>query len=179
MNGYFGYISIYINQLTDSNLLVGIAVALPAITEIPSVMYGDRVIRRIGMLPTVMIGIATVAIVSFLVSFTYDPVMLIILNSIRGLAFGFWIVVGIRYVDSRAPEAKISQYQALAFMAIYNVPSLLFSPALGYVYDTLGVNTTFLISGGMGIFTLVLLGWLQMKTKQEEKKSVPEVLAVT
>ena len=108
-------------------------------------------------------------IVSFIVAFTYNAVLVIILNSIRGLAFGFWIVVGIRYVDSRAPESKIAQYQALATMAIFNVPALIFSPLLGYVYDTLGVNTTFLISGGMGIMTLALLGWLQIRTKQEEE----------
>jgi PPP family 3-phenylpropionic acid transporter len=169
MNGFFGYISIYINQLASSTFLVGIAVALPAITEMPSLLYGDRVLRKIGMLPTLMIGIAMLVTVSFIVSFTYDPVLLIILNSIRGLGFGFWIVVGVRYVDSRAPEDKVAQYQAINTLAIYSIPTLFFSPLLGYIYDTLGVNSTFVISGGMGVITLLLLAYLQWKTKQDEK----------
>lgn len=172
-SGFGGYISIYMNQLTGSTTLVGIAIALPAIAEIPSVFWGERFIRRFGMLPMTVAAIVATSIISLAVAFIHDPTLIIILNAIRGLGFGLYIVAGVRYVDSRAPSDQIGTYQSLSGMAGYTIPALVFMPLLGYLYDTVGINTNFIMSAVMGGISILILSWMIWQERRTQKTTSP------
>ncbi|NSW53283.1 MAG: MFS transporter [Anaerolineae bacterium] len=171
MNGFGSYISIYIKQLTNATTLVGLAVALPALAEIPTVYLGERFIRRFGPLPILMFAIALTMMVSALTAFLSNPALIIALNALRGFGLGFFIVVGVRYVDSRAPSDQVGTYQSLSGVTLYTIPSLVFMPLLGYVYDTYSVNATFLVSSAMGVLALLVLARLQRMTVLETRRT--------
>lgn len=171
MNGFGSYISIYMKQLTNATTLVGVAVALPALAEMPTVYLGERFIRRFGPLPILMFAIAITVVVSALTAFLSNPTLIIALNVMRGFGYGFFIVVGVRYVDSRAPADQVGTYQSLSGITLYTLPSLLFMPILGYIYDTISVNATFLVSAAMGVLALLVLARLQGMTLAEAHKT--------
>lgn len=166
--GFFTYASIYMDHLSDSSFLVGLMMALPALVEVPGVLLADRLARRYGLLPLLIFGILTFTAVVFLTCFITDPVLIVILNAARGIGYGIFIIVALRFVDARAPRNRIGTYQSLYGLAFFTIPSLVFMPILGVIYDNYSLQTLFVLDGIVGISAAGLLIWLQQLVKQNE-----------
>ncbi len=167
-SGFFTYASIYMDQLSSSSFLVGLMMALAALGEVPSVLLADRLSRRHGLLPMLMAGIALFVLVIFLTALLSNPVLIVILSMVRGLGYGLFIIVALRYVDARAPRNMIGTYQSLYGLAFFTVPSLVFMPILGVIYDNFSLQTLFIVDGIVGITAVLLLVWLQRLVRKTE-----------
>ena len=140
---FFNYTSIYMNQLGGNNIMIGLMMALLALGEIPAVMFADRLTRRFGLLPVYVFGIFGFCVIIIAVIFVHTPMLLVILNGLRGLGFGLYIVAGVRYVDKRASEEQMGLYQSLYNVVLFTVSTLVFMPFLGYLFDYHGIQWTF------------------------------------
>jgi len=160
-SGFFTYASIYMDQLSTSSVLIGLMMALPALGEVPMMLIGDHISRRFGHLRMLIVGFAGFTVIIFLTLFIHDPILLVIINGLRGLGYGLAIIVSVRFVDLQAPASLKGTYQNLYGMAFFTVPALVFMPLLGYIYDTFPIQYVFIISGVIGIAAILLLVWMQ------------------
>ena len=166
--GFFTYASIYMDRLSDSSFLVGLMMALPALAEVPSVLLADRLARRHGLLPLLILGVAIFTAVIFLTCFITDPILIVVLNAVRGIGYGLFIIVALRFVDARAPRSRIGTYQSLYGLAFFTIPALVFMPILGAIYDHFSLQTLFTVDGLVGICAIGLLVWLQQQMRKSE-----------
>jgi MFS family permease len=84
------------------------------------------------------------------------------------LGYGLFIIVALRFVDARAPRSMIGTYQSLYGLAFFTIPSLVFMPILGVIYDNFSLQTLFVVDGIVGIAAVLLLVWLQRLVRKAE-----------
>ncbi len=167
---FFTYSSIYMDQLGGSSLLVGLMMAIPALMEVPALVVADRLADRFGLLPVFMAGILQFCMIIVVVIFVKSPVVLVILNGIRGLGFGVNIVMGIRFVDRLAPKEQVGLYQSLYNVVMFFFSMLIFMPFLGYLFDYHGIQWVFIATALAGGAAILIFGILHFLTKKGAKQ---------
>lgn len=156
-SGFFTYSGIYMRQMTDQSVLIGMMNALPALVEVITVLLSDRLYRRFGQIPMLVAGIGIFISIVFITLFITNPVVLVIVNALRGLGFGLMLIVTVRFVDSRAPLHLKGTYQSVYGLASFTVPSLMILPLLGYLYDTFSIKAVFLFGIFTGLAAIIIL----------------------
>ncbi|MBN2046942.1 MAG: MFS transporter [Anaerolineaceae bacterium] len=167
---FVSYVGIYVFSLTKSEIYVGVAMAMPAISEIFSMLTSRAAIRRFGVFTMLMIGNIFVVLFTFGVGFIYQPAVILISNFLRGFGFGYYQVSYLTFVDQVAPQELTSTYQSLVGVFQFSLPSLLVMPLVGYIYDSVGINAVFKFSGGLGFIGFLLLLLLVRGEKKKKAK---------
>jgi len=141
----------------DANV-VGIAGALAALTEVPILFTGNRIIRKLGGL---WIGVVTGAVVYaarwFVLAFTTTPVAATLTQIVHGLSFGLFYMAGVAFVESHSPKGLSATAQSLFFVAMWGLGAAAGSVAGGAVYQNFGAVTMFQLCGLCTLVAIALL----------------------
>ena len=155
MNGIFG--SVYMTLIGGTEMHVGALFGLTAMGEVPGMLFGRRLARRIGDTNTLLIACVITAIGSGGYAFATTPYMLLACGVLRGLGFGTYLVSTVTILNHRAPANMYATYQSLVNAICWGLAPLLGGPTAGYIYENFGPATLFTISGSMGILAAVLM----------------------
>jgi PPP family 3-phenylpropionic acid transporter len=166
-NTFMAYSSIYMDQLGGSSMLVGLMMGLTALGEVPTVFLADRVLRRFGFLPVFIFSIGLFVAVLFAVSRITNPTAMVIVNGLRGIGFGFFIVGGVRYVDKIAPRIYSGTYQSYYAIITFTLPNLVAMPLMGYLFDNYTIQHVFTTQIILGLLAMALFGFMYWQSKRQ------------
>jgi PPP family 3-phenylpropionic acid transporter len=155
MNGIFG--SVYMTLIGGTEMHVGALFGLAAMGEVPGMLFGRRLARRIGDTNTLLIACVITAIGSGGYAFATTPNMLLAFGVLRGLGFGTYLVSTVTILNHRAPANMYATYQSLVNAVCWGLAPLLGGPTAGYIYENFGPATLFTISGSMAFVAAILL----------------------
>lgn len=166
-NTFMAYSSIYMDQLGGTSFLVGLMTSLTALAEVPSVFLSDRFIRRFGYLRVFIVSIGIFVAVLFAVSRITNPTVMVIVNGLRGLGFGLFIVGGVRYVDKIAPRVYSGTYQSYYSIITFTLPNLVAMPLMGYLFDNYTIQHVFTTQIILGLLSMALFGFMYWQSKRQ------------
>ncbi len=167
------FVSIYIQELGGTGMSVGLSAFLSSFFEIPVFLLMDRIIR-----PNTRFMLIGLAFVSLLFSVRWllmagaaEPVHILLIQIMHCITFGAYYYLGTtltaRMVDSRYRASG----QALFALTWAGVSGVAAGFAGGWIYETLGAATMYMISasvalcGALGFVILVGIN----KTRQEQR----------
>ena len=153
---YQSFGALYFTEIAGISWVSGLY-ALAAFSEIPAMIFGGRIIRRIGHRR--MLSIALLAgILRLTVLSLFSSILPIALSQLtHSLTYGFFLLTGVDWVNRLVPERKRALGMGL-FMSVSFSGSLLVGSSLGgFLLESGGFSMLF---GSAVIFPFAALLWL-------------------
>lgn len=152
------YYMIFFKQLGASDLLLGLALALAILSEIPILLYSDRLLKRFGSRGMLAIGSTVFSIRTLILVLLVTPLQALALQALQGLTFIVVWVAGVEFSSQVAPPGLGATSQGL-FGGIFGGLGFACGAVLGgYLYQSFGIRLTFLTAAvGVLLATLIFL----------------------
>jgi PPP family 3-phenylpropionic acid transporter len=154
-----GYIfsSVYMAELGGGENMIGMFFGLPAFFEIPSLLFGVRLMRRWGDVNTSLLSFTMLGIGLLGYTVANQPWVMIIFALIRGIAWGLYFVSIIAIINKRTPPEMASTFLAILNACAMGIAPLIASPLAGLLYDFLGPRSVFIVGTGLCTLAIVVL----------------------
>ncbi len=147
------YLFVYMQSLGASNTLMGFALTVSTISEIPAMFFSDRLLRRFGARGMLIIAMTTIGLRLICYSLTTQPWVVLVIQLCHGLTFAAIYTAGVHYADQVASPGLKATTQGM-----FNGTLMGFGAAAGGLLG--GILLDNFSPGGMYGFigTLVLVG---------------------
>ncbi len=152
-SGAFGsyFFPILVKERGEPLFFAGIAMGIPALSEIPFLLFADKIVERLGIKRMLILASFLFGIRWLLTSIFTNPVIVI---SIQGLEFFNWIAIyyAILYYTNYHVNSKYrADAQALFWMTTSGFSMILGLALGGWLANTLGVVNAYACFGALSI----------------------------
>ena len=147
------YLFVYMQSLGASETLMGFALTVSTISEIPAMFFSDRLLRRFGARGMLVIAMTTIGLRLICYALSMQPWVVLIIQLCHGLTFAAIYTAGVHYADQVAPPGMKATTQGM-----FSGTLMGFGSAAGGLLG--GILMDHFSPGGMYAFTgtLVLVG---------------------
>lgn len=144
MTAFGTYFVVAFQSVGGSTSYAGIALFIASVTNVPSMLYASKVIRKLGRERTLLLG-ALIYVLRWgiQVAFPYPSVMIGV-QVLHGLSFGLFYIAAVEYVS----QITSSEMQATG-QSVFNIVFSGFAGILGNL-----LNGYLLNQGGVGLMNL-------------------------
>ncbi len=97
------YLFVYMQSLGASKTLMGFALTVSTISEVPAMFFSDRLLRRFGARGMLIIAMTTIGLRLIGYSLTTQPLVVLVIQLVHGLTFAAIYTAGVYYADQIAP----------------------------------------------------------------------------
>lgn len=141
-NGTMNFIGITVKTMHGSDFLVGLVSMMSAVAEIPILLTGERLLRKLGHTRLLVTSFITFTIRGALLAMMPAPEWAAVISLLGGLSFALFWTSAVVYANESAPAHLKSTAQGLLFsiLNIANMAGALFS---GWLFDELGFRGLF------------------------------------
>jgi PPP family 3-phenylpropionic acid transporter len=161
----------YMKELGADTSTMGIALAIGAVTEIPVLFFGHRLIRwlkphRMFLFTTTVIGVRLL-----LLAFCNTSTLILLVLLLCGFAFSAMWMAGVAYADQCAPEGMRATAQGLFGATIAGFGTAMGGFLGGPLLESLGGRGLFLVFGCIVLATVTIAALLEMRLPPERTKT--------
>jgi MFS transporter, PPP family, 3-phenylpropionic acid transporter len=153
INASLMFLTVSLKAMGAGQGLIGVAVTIGAIVEIPFMFFSGRLLRRFGTVRLLMVAMALMVARFFMIGFMPAPEWAIAINMLNGPAFVFYWNSAVTHANKMAPAGLGGTAQGL-LIAVISLAGVISSVLSGWLFDVLGPTEMFIV---MGFFTLVAL----------------------
>jgi PPP family 3-phenylpropionic acid transporter len=154
------YLFVYMQSLGASKTLMGFALTVSTLSEIPAMFFSDRLLRRFGARGMLVIAMTTIGLRLACYALTTQPWVVLIIQLCHGLTFAAIFTAGVHFAGQIAPPGMQATTQGMFSGMLMGFGSAAggllggllldrFSP--GGMYAVVGA----LVLGGLMVFLLV------------------------
>ncbi len=159
---YYGFYSIHLENLGYGKTFIGISWALASIAEIVVMIKSDIIFKRFST-DNVLFFSFMVAVLRWLgLFFTTSPVIILFLQILHAVTYGTFHVSSILYIDSLTPDEGKTLGQAVNNAVTYGLGLMVGFFINGFLFETLGTFTLFMVSSFIALVGALLLKCSQM-----------------
>jgi len=150
------FLPLHLRDLGASFTLIGVAVAIPAVSEIPVMVLGGALLARVGSRLMLIVAVAMMALRLLLSAVITDHVALALVQVLHGPSFGVLWIAGVAYARELAPHGSRAVAQGLFLAVTGGLGGFAGSLLGGATYDALGGAGTFLVAAAFTALAAVL-----------------------
>jgi MFS transporter, PPP family, 3-phenylpropionic acid transporter len=107
------YLFVYMQSLGASKTLMGIALTVSTLSEIPAMFFSDRLLRRFGARGMLIIAMTAIGLRLICYSLTIQPWVVLVIQLVHGLTFAAIFTAGVYYADQIAPPGMKATTQGM------------------------------------------------------------------
>jgi PPP family 3-phenylpropionic acid transporter len=141
------YLFPYMGELGANESMMGFALTLSTLTEIPIFFFGHHLVKRFGSHGLLTLAIILVGVRSLLFALATTPLMALIVEGLGGMIFPAMWTAGVSYADENAPAGLKSTAQGLFGSMTFGVGSAVGGFIGGPLLQSLGGRGMFLVFG--------------------------------
>jgi PPP family 3-phenylpropionic acid transporter len=165
-NSWVNFLGITVKEMGGDDKLVGWMWSVGAISEIPVMFFGSRLLQRFGAKRMMAAGFMFYGIRLVLYAVMPIPEWVLGVNLMQGVSFAFYWLGGVNYVSQITPDSLRATGQSL-LASFYNIASVTSGPFIGMAFDTLGSSRLYLLAAcaawtGLSIF---VFGTLRLRRR--------------
>jgi PPP family 3-phenylpropionic acid transporter len=158
---YYGFYSIHLENLGFGKTFIGISWALASIAEIIVMIKSDSLFKHFSI-DNVLFFSFMVAVFRWLaLGFATSAAVILFLQTFHAVTYAMFHVSSILYIDSLTPDEAKTLGQSVNNAVTYGLGLMVGFFINGYLFETLGTFTLFMISS-----LIALSGGLILKTSQ-------------
>jgi PPP family 3-phenylpropionic acid transporter len=158
------YYFIFLDQIGTSDGMMGVALALGILSEIPFFIYSNRFLKRFGSAGVLLIGTGVITIRNLVCSMVGIPWQGLALQLIQGPTFALVWVAGVEFASQIAPPGMGATAQGI-FGGVFTGLGFASGSLLGGILmQELGIRPMYQISA-LGVFLASLLFILVSRSK--------------
>jgi PPP family 3-phenylpropionic acid transporter len=174
-NCWVNFLGITVKEMGAKDSLVGWMWSVGAISEIPVMLYGTRLLQRLGAKRMMATGFFFYGVRLILYASMPIPEWVLGINVMQGLSFGFYWLGGVNYVSQITPDHLRATGQSM-LASFFNIASVIAGPLIGTAFDTLGSSRMYLLAAvfawtGLAIF---IFGTLHLRRNAALQPSADE-----
>ena len=154
------YLFIFMDDLQASKTLMGIALTLASVSELPVMFFANRLLRRFNPHGVLLLAMVTVAVRVLLYSFSSAAWQVLLIQLLHGLTFPVIWVAGVSYADQIAPPGLKASAQGMFGGALLGFGAAVGSLLGGVLLQQIGSAGMYRITGIIvlaGMFFIITL----------------------
>lgn len=166
----------YMAELGANETMMGVALTISTLTEVPVFFFGDRLVKRFTTYGLFILALVLIGMRSLLYAAISVPFLVLILQAFGGALFPAMWVAGVSYADENAPVGLKSSAQGLFGAVSFGVGSAVGGFIGGLLLASIGGRGMFLV---LGIIILAGLAIAEaIRRFFPEKKDLPQAVAI-
>lgn len=168
------YLVVYLADILAPGWVIGAALAVAALLEVPLMAQVPVLLDRLGMRLVLVGGVAVLPVRWLLYTVITEPLLVIPTQVLHSIAMMALLVVGVLHVDRQLARPWRATGQALYAAALHGVgPSLgLFMG--GLAYERAGIAPVWLASAFVALVGVAILDWaVRTPVTREARSEVP------
>lgn len=166
------YLAVYLVDISGAGWVIGVALAISALTEVPLMSNVPAIIKRWGIRLALVAGIAALPIRWLLYVFIDEPLLVLPTQVLHSIAMTSMLVIAVLYVDRLlAPKWRASG-QSLYMAAMSGIGPSIGLYAAGIIYERSGIDLVWLlcaIVAAAGTFVIGLVVYRNPAKPQIQK----------
>jgi len=160
--GIWSFFAIYMTQIGAPSPVIGLAITVRGLSELPLYLASAWLIRRFGSRRTLPFTFFVFATRTFLYSVIRNPALAVVVEASHGLSFSLLLVSAVDYVHQHVPREWRATGQSLYTAAFFGAGSIIGNAWAGFLYDRIGVQAMYRLNSGIllvvALAALVALG---------------------
>ena len=167
-NASITFTGVVLNSMGATQTLVGIAVTIGAVVELPFMIFSPQLLRRWGPDRLLAVAFSLMVVRYFLLAWMPAPEWAVPINALNGPAFVLFWNSAVNLTNKLAPPGMAGTAQGL-LSSTMNLSSVVSALLTGWLFDTLGPNGMFLVMAFIvsGATVLFIAGNLRTLRKEE------------
>lgn len=152
--GGLNFLAIFIREMGGTDRSVGLAATIAAITEIPFLLGGPRILRALGPVRLLGLGglVYAVRMLLYAVMPAYSWVLWI--NLLQGPSYGPFLIGSVAYANDLAPAGMQATAQSL-LATIMSLANLGGGVLGGTLFDRVGRTGMYIVIGGLCVTSML------------------------
>lgn len=159
---YYGFFSIHLENLGYGKTFIGIAWAVASIAEILVMIKSDVIFRRFSLENVLVFSFVVAVLRWFILFFAKSSVVILLSQVSHAVTYGAFHMSSILYMDRLTPVAAKTLGQAVNNALTYGLGLMVGFFINGYLYESLGSSSLFIISGLIALAGGMLLRGFQI-----------------
>jgi PPP family 3-phenylpropionic acid transporter len=140
------FLPLYLKFLGASPELISITFAVPAILEIPIMLYAGRLSDKIGRKPLLALGSSVTSLRYFLYTTTPNPFLILPIHSLHAFGYGLADVISTTSISDILPSGKQGIGQTLYASGVLSVADIIGPLVGGIISNMLGLRVMFYVA---------------------------------
>lgn len=162
------YLFPYMAELGAGETMMGVALTIAAIAELPVFFFGERLLKRFSAYGLFMIAVVMMGCRSLLYAVVTTPFMVLIIQVISGAIFPAMWLAGVAYADANAPAGLKSTAQGLFGATTFGFGAAVGGFVGGLLLASIGGRGMFLVFGVVILAVLALIEGLRRLFPEKE-----------
>lgn len=151
------YLFPYMQQLNASKTVMGLALTVSTVSELPVLFFGDRLLRRFGAYGLFVLAMVVTGVRLLLYAAVSAPAGVLVFQVLNGLTFPAAWVAGVTYSDQNAPPGMSATAQGLFGAVVFGFGAAAGGLFGGLLLASIGGRGMYLVFGvGMLVSTAVI-----------------------
>ncbi|MBM7582915.1 PPP family 3-phenylpropionic acid transporter [Caldicoprobacter guelmensis] len=153
---YYTYFPIYFKQLGGSSSLLGWAYFISAISEIPFLLYADKILQKVGTIKALLFSTFIASVRWFLIFIITNAYMFLPLQLLHGLIFIVLYYSMAIYINQEVPKELKTSGQTINNLIGMGIARITGSLVGGFLSDTYGIKDMFLYNSILAFITVLI-----------------------
>jgi MFS transporter, PPP family, 3-phenylpropionic acid transporter len=154
------FLPLHLRDLGAPFTVIGVAVAIPALSEVPFMVFGGALLASVGPRRMLIVAVAAMALRLLLSGVITDHTALAVVQFLHGPSFGVLWIAGVAYARELAPQGSRAVAQGLFTAVTGGLGGFAGSLLGGATYDAWGGAGTFLAAAAFtAVAALLLAVW--------------------
>jgi PPP family 3-phenylpropionic acid transporter len=163
------YLFPYMKELGAGESIMGLALTVGTIAEVPVLFFVSRFIKRYGAFALVVFSIAMTGLRFFLLAVAPGPLFVLVVQLLNGFNFPLLYVAGVTYSDEHAPAGYRATAQGLFNASMGGIGAAIGGFVGGLLFESVGAKGMYLVFCIFVVLVLVFAGLIRRALPPEQE----------
>ncbi len=160
------FLFLHLDKLGATQIVMGLALTISTLSEIPMLFFSDRMLRRFGARGMLILAMSVYALRLLLYSLSGSAWLVLLIQLLHGFTYSAMWVAGVSYANEIAPPGLGATAQGLFATTTFGISVGIGSLLAGMLYQAWGGRMMYLV---FALFVTASLGFYWLAEKRLER----------
>lgn len=153
------YLSVYLSDIQAAGWIIGVALALSALFEVPFMARAHLFMARWGVRPVLLFGMSMLALRWFLYIFIKEPLLVLPTQILHSMGITALLIVGVLYMDRLLEPKWRTSAQSLYAASFAGIGPAVGLYIAGILYSGYGIQSVWIFSTLVAVAGTIILAF--------------------